>query len=200
MSTWEVREMAKTDPIRTMDDINKIKTYFLEKNRIRDYVLFTFGINTALRIGDVLHLTWEDVFDFQNMQFLNHLMTTEQKTQKKTTIKLNDQVYQALLLLKEKSDPVKPGDYIFQSQRYGNHPIHRTRAYTIIRDAAKAVKLEGVISCHSLRKTFGYHAWKNGFPPALIMDIYNHSSIEITRRYLSINQDDKDFLFSKLLL
>ena len=53
---------------------------------------------------------------------------------------------------------------------------------------------------NSLRKTFGYHAWKKGVPPALIMSIYNHSSIEITKRYLSIDQDDKDQVFLKMNL
>lgn len=192
--------MAKTEPIRTLDEINRLKEYFLDKNNIRDYVLFTFGINTALRISDILHLKWKNVFDFQNMVFLNHLITKEQKTQKTAIIKLNVQVCDALLLLKEVLGQVAPDDYIFQSQRHGNHPIHRTRAYTIIRNAARETQIEGIVSCHSLRKTFGYHAWKQGFPPALIMDIYNHSSIEVTKRYLSINQDDKDSLFSKLLL
>ena len=51
-----------------------------------------------------------------------------------------------------------------------------------------------------MRKTFGYHAWKNGGQPALIMDIYNQSDIEITKHYLSIDQDEKDALFHKLNL
>ena len=51
-----------------------------------------------------------------------------------------------------------------------------------------------------MRKTFGYHAWKKGIPPAVIMDIYNHSSIEITKAYLSINQDDRDDVYKKILL
>ena len=56
------------------------------------------------------------------------------------------------------------------------------------------------ISCHSLRKTFGYHAWKQSVPPAMLMDIYNHSSYQITRRYLGIDQDDKDQVFEKIRL
>ena len=51
-----------------------------------------------------------------------------------------------------------------------------------------------------MRKTFGYHAWKKGVPPALIMEIYNHSSIDVTKRYLSIDQDDKDTVFGEMLL
>lgn len=46
-----------------------------------------------------------------------------------------------------------------------------------------------------MRKTFGYHAWKQGIPPALLMDIYNHSSYRITKRYLGIEQDERDDIF-----
>ena len=90
-------------------------------------------------------------------------------------------------------------DYIFKSRK-GNQSIHRSRAYCIIKEAAKAEGIEGIISCHTMRKTFGYHAWKKGIPPAVIMDIYNHSSIEITKAYLSINQDDRDDVYKKILL
>lgn len=78
--------------------------------------------------------------------------------------------------------------------------ISRNRAWHIIKKAAMDNHLDGNISCHSLRKTFGYHAWQKGTPPALIMEIYNHSNINITKRYLSINQDEKDILFRELNL
>lgn len=55
-------------------------------------------------------------------------------------------------------------------------------------------------SLSHLSKTFGYYAWKQGTPPALLMDIYNHSSYRITKRYLCIDQDDKDKVFEHVCL
>lgn len=49
-----------------------------------------------------------------------------------------------------------------------------------------------------LSKTFGYHAWRQGTDPLLIMTLLNHSSIRITMRYLCIEQDDRDAVFQKM--
>lgn len=191
--------MAKSEPLRTQEDIEKMKRYFKNRGSRRDYALFIMGINTALRISDLLKLTWKDVYNFEKEDFVNHLILKEQKTHKKAVVMLNENVRNSLRELKDSIDFLKKEDYIFKSRK-GNRSIHRSRAYCIIKEAARAEGIEGTISCHTMRKTFGYHAWKKGVPPALIMDIYNHSSIEITKNYLSITQDDRDGVYKNILL
>lgn len=191
----EENNMCKTDPIRTTDDIQKLKQYFLKKGQVRNYTLITMGMNTSLRISDLLRLKWADVYDFKKEYYKAHIVLIEQKTEKRTVIAINDEAKHALEMLRNSTQPVIASEYIFKSRIGKNQPIGRVSAYKIIRDAVTDLGLEGTISCHSLRKTFGYHAWKKGVPPALIMSIYNHSSIEITKRYLSIDQDDKDEVF-----
>ena len=67
------------------------------------------------------------------------------------------------------------------------------QAWRIIHAAVVELGIVGKIACHSLRKTWGYHAVKeNTVPLAVIVDIYNHSSYEITKRYLGITQDERD--------
>jgi site-specific recombinase XerD len=56
------------------------------------------------------------------------------------------------------------------------------------------------VGCHSLRKTFGYHAWKGGKSLAVLTDIYNHSSYAITRRYLGVSQDDRNEVYKGLFV
>ena len=192
--------MSTTEPIRNLDDIQKIKTYLIEHQRFRDYVLFTLGLNTALRISDILKLQWQDVYNFKDKTFCRRLHLIEQKTKKKNCILLNDNIITALHLLKDQLGSSYASEYIIKSRVSDNKPIHRSRAYDIIRSLAKELNIENPISCHSLRKTFGYQAWKAGYPPVLIMEIYNHSSLQVTRRYLSINQDDKEKVFMNLLL
>ena len=96
--------------------------------------------------------------------------------------------------LKNKRDIQKLKNYFYIK------PISRIQAFRIIKDAVDALGFEEHISCHSLRKTFGYQAWREGTEPALLMTIFNHSSYAITKRYLCIDQDDKDQLFLKMNL
>ncbi len=193
--------MCKTDPIRNPDDIRRLKEYFLNRKKYRNYAMVALALNTSLRIGDLLHLKWDDVYNFKAGVYRGHIALTEQKTGKKNRIALNREAIGALDLLKESLKREAEGEnFLFQSRNGKNKPIDRTFAFRIIKRAVDELDLEGTISCHSLRKTFGYHAWKKGVPPALIMSIYNHSSIEITKRYLSIDQDDKDEVFREMNL
>ena len=78
--------------------------------------------------------------------------------------------------------------FIFSpTARYGGLPLH---AWRIIQDVAKAIDLEGKISCPSPRKALGYHAWTSGMvSQVVIMHIYNYSSFELTLRYLGVAQE-----------
>lgn len=183
--------MSTTQPIRERDDISLLKNHFLEKKEYRNYALITLGVNTPLRISDILSLKWKDVYSERKQCWRQHISIIEKKTGKSNIIAINQAAINALEKLYKNNCPA-PTDYIFKSRNSTNKPICRSRAYCIIRTAAEEIGLEENIRCHSLRKTYGYHAWKNGVPPAVIMEIYNHSSIEVTKRYLSINQDEKD--------
>ncbi len=192
--------MSKTQPIKELEQVNALKEYFLERGQFRNYALVVLGMNTSLRISDILDLRWKDVYNYRYNKFRKHLIVIEKKTKKKNTIALNKGIIEALELLKRKEKDISPDRYIFVSQKGVNTPITRQCAYTIIKRAGKKLGFEETIACHSLRKTFGYQAWKKGVPPALLMSIYNHSSYEVTKRYLGISQDERDQVFMKVIL
>lgn len=192
--------MQKTQPIKNVKDIQRFKQYYLDKQQIRNYALVTLGMNTSLRISDLLLLKWGNVYDSHRKTYRKHLKVLEQKTGKQNLIALNKEAVNALKTLRKLMSPVASDDYIFQSREGENRPLNRSQAFRIIKAAAMDLHIDGIISCHSLRKTFGYHAWKKGTPPAVIMTIFNHSSIDVTKRYLSIDQDDRDKVFLEINL
>ena len=194
--------MKTTQPIRDIAELKKIKRYYREvKPNKRNSLLVVCGLNTALRISDILKLRWKDVYNENLLSFKSHIDVKEQKTGKKTTVFINKNLKEAfasflkdIIAKKGKLCEVME-QFIFLGQKSTDKPISRIQAFRIISEAAKKCLLSHKVSCHSLRKTFGYHAWKKGVSPALLTSIYNHSSYKITTRYLGIEQDDRDEVF-----
>ena len=183
--------MATTQPIRDKKGLQALISYYLHRGQIRNYVLIVLGVCTALRISDLLRLRWEDVYDFERNRVRPSIDIIEKKTGKGKTIALNRAGVKALNLLAAQA---APGRFIIENART-ELAISRVQAYRLIRAASEAVEIEHRVSCHSLRKTFGYHAWKGGASPVVIMEIYNHSSLAVTRRYLGVTQDDKNEVY-----
>lgn len=194
--------MKITQPIRDIAELKKIKRYYREvKPNKRNSLLVVCGLNTALRISDILKLRWKDVYNENLLSFKSHIDVKEQKTGKKTTVFINKNLKEAfasflkdIIAKKGKLCEVME-QFIFLGQKSNDKPISRIQAFRIISEAAVKCLLSHKVSCHSLRKTFGYHAWKKGVSPALLTSIYNHSSYKITTRYLGIEQDDRDEVF-----
>ena len=194
--------MSTTEPIRDKRQLSALAEYWLRQHNHRNYALIVMGVCTALRIGDLLRLVWDDVYDYERKVFRSHITLTEKKTGKTKTIALHEQAVKALRLMAGESQ--EPGQrpengYIFRSNRKDGKAISRVQAWRIIRMAAVGIKAVGRIACHSLRKTFGYFAYKSGVLPIILMDIFNHSSFKITKRYLGITQDDRDKVYLGLV-
>jgi integrase len=190
--------MSVTQPIRDKEQLQLFKEYYHSiKPNLRNYALICLGLNTALRISDVLNLRWGDVYDFRGNCFQSHISLKEQKTGKKACIALNANAIAALQEYKESVPEKISEDYLFPGQG-GENPLSRVQAFRLIKKIVKEKHMGDDISCHSLRKTFGYSAWKQGISPVMLMEIYNHSSFKVTKRYLGINQDEKDDVFLKV--
>lgn len=194
--------MSTTQPIKDKKTLEKFKNYYLLKKNYRNHTLIILGLNTALRISDILSLKWKDVYNYSENRFRRHIFLKEQKTGKENMIAMNPSV---ITVLKQEMDYISLNGgfplrehYLFSGNRSKNMPLSRYQAYRIIREAAIYTGMDEHVSCHSLRKTFGYYAWKQGVPPAVLMSIYNHSSYQVTKRYLCIEQEDRDEVFMKI--
>ncbi|TLS37749.1 site-specific integrase [Pseudalkalibacillus caeni] len=177
--------MNFVQPIRDPDKISAIKHFFKSRSE-RDYMMFLVGINTGLRISDILQLKVGDLRG-------QHIRLRETKTRKQKMIRITPELGRELKrYLGDKEDH----EYIFQSRVGENKPIGRSRAYKILREAADAYNLVD-IGTHTLRKTFGYHFYLQTKDVAMLQELFNHSSPHITLRYIGINQDSMDKAMSK---
>ncbi|MBE7104481.1 site-specific integrase [Bacillus cereus] len=169
--------MNFVQPIRDPEQIQYIKEYLKEKNE-RDYILFVMGINTGLRISDILKLKVGDLKG-------SHISMREMKTGKQKRIEITSTLKRELRwYIEEREDH----EYLIRSRQGKNRPIGRSMAYKILRGAAEEFGLDE-IGTHTLRKTFGYHMYKQTKNIALLMEIFNHSSERVTLRYIGVNQD-----------
>ena len=185
-----------TDPIRDKNQLKDLADYWFKRCNFRNYTLIVLGVYTALRISDLRGLRWKDVYDFSTNTFRTHCVLIERKTGKPKKIALNSKAIHALRLCFQ----YRRGEFIFANNRKDAAPISRVQAWRVIKVAATAIQATGRIACHSLRKTFGYHAWKSGVLPVMLMDIFNHSSFDVTRRYLGIAQEDRDKVYLEMAL
>lgn len=193
--------MSVTYPIKTKKELEEMKNYYaMVKPNPRNYTLIVIGLNTAFRIGDLLRLQWKHIYQEESQSFRNHICIMEQKTDKMRVVPINSALQAALSSYRSQCRHTAPEDYLFVSMRNKSKPISRYQAFRIIKEAAVASGMDEHISCHSLRKTFGYYAWQQGASPVLLMDLFNHSSFQITKRYLGIEQDERDALYLSINL
>lgn len=175
--------MNVVQPIRDKKQIDAMAKALRASNE-RNWLLFMTGINTGLRISDLLRLRVRDV------RQRRHLDLREKKTGKLKRAAIRDDLYDAFQIY---TDGLADNVFLFRSKRGANKPLSRSGAYKVLRAAADQVGLRD-IGTHTLRKTFGYHLYRDSERPklGLLQKLFNHSSEEQTLRYIGVVQDELD--------
>jgi len=182
--------MNIVEPIRSENHIRQIRGNLFRQKNPRDYLLFVFGINSGLRIGDILSLKLGDVKNSQG-DLKDYLDIKEQKTGKTRKVFFNKQIKEALNYYFEKNDIFDLDQYLFTNEKSRkNKAITRVRAYQLINSWCREVGIKQKVGGHTLRKTFGYHLRKQGISIERISNLLNHRNIKVTFRYIGINDDE----------
>ena len=187
--------MKFVDPIREKTEIKKMKDLMIQDGNLKLALLFITGVNTGLRISDLLSLTHEKMQD-----------TTADITEKKTgkTRKITwDAVSKEITRLYGMLE--KTTGYVFKSD--SNNVKNLNKAWTkdyvgrALKSYAKKAGVKGNISTHSMRKTFGYHFYfYSGKDIVMVQKHLNHASQAITLRYIGIEQETMDKAVNGLCL
>lgn len=208
----EIANEHTSEPIKSLDDINRISRYLIDNGRYRDNMLFIVGINFGLRISDLLQLRFtqliNDDFSFKTtFPILEKKTRNTRKVQRNRYISINDAVMDAVTLYL-KHTHCKLDDYLFRSESNRgsnqNKPMTRMSADRILKGIANDLSLENKMATHSLRKTFAYHqmVMSNNDPRKLLLlqKMFGHSSAAQTLDYIGITGEEIENAYMKLNL
>jgi site-specific recombinase XerD len=193
--------MELVQPIRDTKKISDIKSRLLDNRECgaRNYLLFVLGINSGLRISDLLGLTLRDVMT-SNGKAQDSIILHEKKTGKRKQFNVNKAAAKAIQDYAATLKHIDLDMVLFASRKGRDKPITRQHAWQILNDAAEWVGIKDQIGTHSLRKTFGYHAYQAGVPLERLQIIFNHSSQRETLCYIGVTQDDIDDVYNMVNL
>lgn len=195
--------VSTVEPIRNLETLKRIRAFFIEEcnksnnmNKklaaLRNHLLFTVGINTALRISDLLKLTWKELLNGDKF------IIQEKKTKKFNTKYINSDIENAIEIYIEALNhygiQYRLDDLVFN--------ITKQNFIKTLKRVASKCGFKDNIGTHTMRKTFSY--WflmnnkNNDRALQLLSDILNHSSEQVTRRYAGISEDEKKDVFEDM--
>ena len=186
------QHLIDVQPIRSKEQIKNMKwalNYYCSK---RDYILFLIGINTGLRVSDLLKLKTDQIIKLKRKK-RKEFKVLEGKTRKERMVNITS-IFNDVYTYTTELD----SEWLFPSRK-GNKPISKIQAYRQLQKAGEWAEIES-IGTHTMRKTFGYWFYKQTQDVAMLQEILNHSTPQITLKYIGINKEEKDNVLDKFAL
>lgn len=201
------------EPIKSLEEINRIIEYLIGHGRYRDNMLFVVGINFGLRSSDLGALRFSDLIN-SDLTFKYSFPVFEIKTRntrkrkKNRYITINNAVIEAVTLYLQHTDDVSLSDFMFRSESNNgankNEPLDRSSIYRILKGIAKDLSLNIRMSSHTLRKTFCYHQMVMSHHDSrkllLLQKMLGHSSPMQTLEYIGITNEEIEEAYMSLNL
>lgn len=181
------REGLRVDPIKSRKDVEKVKRYLYEKDK-RYYLIFVLGVNTGLRISDIVGLKVKQIYKKR------YVYVKEKKTSKPHEIKINASARDAI---NEYCCNLNKEEYLFISQK-GDYLKEKT-VYKVLKKAFKKCRLRGNFGTHTLRKTYAWHLNEDS-GIEMVQWALNHENQSDTLKYLGIKQEALDKAIDRLNL
>lgn len=182
------------EPIRSRKQVSAVETFLANKSK-RNQLIWVFGVNTGLRISDILGLNVEDV---ENKDYIE---IREKKTGKYKKFPLNSKLKSLLkeyLLERNKTYTFTNEHPLFVGKKHCR--LDQSQVYRFLNEACKQLGININVGTHTMRKTFGYFFYQQTKDVALLQKILNHSSPSITMRYIGIAQEELDASYLKFCL
>lgn len=177
----ENAQIMTVEPVKSKQDIINIREWFYSKGYEKYAIVWWFGVSSGLRVSDILGLKVGDVYG------KTRILMREQKTGKIKEFPLNEGLQQMMWdFCRGRAED----EWVFEGR--GHRKLDRSQVYKRLQEAVTALKIDCHIGTHTMRKTFGYHSFRQYNDITTLQVIYNHTSPEVTKRYIGITQDEID--------
>ncbi len=179
------------------NDFISIITRLEKDENYKFCLLISIGVFTGLRISDLLSLTYSDLLSNETFTL------REMKTKKQRSIKVNKDLKEIVGRIVLKSNITNLNQLIFIN-KYGTKSIDKSYVNVKLKELVKKyrIKLDGNVSTHTFRKTLGRRVMEvNNYSNeslVLLMELFGHSSMSITKRYLGIREQEIHNVYDSL--
>ena len=179
------------------NDFISIITRLEKDENYKFCLLISIGVFTGLRISDLLSLTYSDLLSNETFTL------REMKTKKQRSIKVNKDLKEIVSRIVSKSNITNLNQLIFIN-KYGTKSIDKSYVNVKLKELVKKyrIKLDGNVSTHTFRKTLGRRVMEvNNYSNeslVLLMELFGHSSMSITKRYLGIREQEIHNVYDSL--
>lgn len=134
------RKSRPADPIRSYEDFVEIQNYFLERKKIRDWMMWTVGVSLGLRVSDLLSLKINQILT-DDRKFRKRITVIEQKTSKANNCLITESVIDAVTKYFDSINwKFDSEDYLFKSNKTKGK-MYEEYGWKILSDAGKALSL-----------------------------------------------------------
>lgn len=186
-----------------IQDLKRMLDYFKENGAWTHYLALIFGCNMARRVGDILALKWENIYNPETGKIRQDILEIrEEKTDKLANPRINKAVRDAIeLYIKEtgcKPEKNNYSEYIFVqlSGTYRGKILSESGHLKALKKAASDLGIEYNIGTHSARKFFGMMSRQlhpgDYDSMELLQTIYNHSDAKTTKHYIGLTKKKID--------
>lgn len=155
------------DKFLTDDEIQLMTNYCEEKQLQQLYNIIITGLNTGMRINEILNLTWDNIDN-------NYIRIWKNKTSKPTSIPMNDKLIDLYNSIRANSEAQE-------------HELIYSYSYSQVNYQFSLLKhtlgMSNEITLHTLRHTFCSKLVQKNIPLTTIQQLANHKSYKTTLRY-----------------
>jgi integrase len=179
------------------DDFISLITKLEKDGHYKFCLLISIGVSTGLRISELLNLTYSDLLSYDTFTFI------ETKSKRKKSVKINKDLKKIVNRIFLKSNITDLNQFIFIN-KYGTKPIDKSYVNVKLKELflKYRIKVDGDISTHTLRKTFGIRVMEvNNYSNEsldFLRELFGHFNTGITKKYLGLEEQEIKNVYDSL--